>query len=268
MAKANKANKDKKFSNDNNSSFILSPPVTTQHNNKTDKKELLLIIQSLRNEVIQLNQKVDRLDSKVINLESTLVKTEASLHVSQTTSENLRKELDRQQQYSRRNCIVIDGIKSSKNLTPSDHLNNVVETLTNEFSDEVTSSLDKAHTIGPLKNGKQSMIVRFTKHSTVKKIYNSRKTLKNKNISLRPSLTRSRSMNLQKCKQMIESSFSKSVNFVFADIEGNLKVCFKNPYKGRNIHVFNDYEELNELIMAYDHELDFNNDDIIPTITH
>ena len=46
----------------------------------------------------------------------------------------------------------------------------------------------------------------------------------------------------------------KSVNFVFSDIEGNVKVCFNDrKFLGRNIHTFDNEVEFSELIIAHDH---------------
>jgi len=235
---------------------LLSPPVTAQLQIK--RQDHSLIIDSLKQEIALLNNKVDSLNDKVTKIESSLTQTEASLAISQMTSKTLRREVDRLQQYSRRNCIIVDGIPLSRGETPTNQQEKAFKTITTEFpdDDEVVTSLDKAHRIGPVKNGKQSMIIRFNKHSVVRRVYNRRKSgsgLNNKAISLRPSLTSTRISCLKKCQQLVESTFSKIVKFVFADIEGNLK----KEYRGRNVHIFLDEDDLMDILLMTDHKSEF-----------
>ena len=51
--------------------------------------------------------------------------------------------------------------------------------------------------------------------------------------------------------------FPGIVNFVFADVEGNLKVCFKDPCKGRGVHNSDDMLHLSKLILAQEDSLEF-----------
>ena len=233
----------------------LSPGVVSMPSNvNNNPRELRLLISALQSKVESLTNKVDSLDLEVDSLKTQLIKNEAALAVSQITSTNLRKELDRQEQYSRRNCIVLDGIKASPNDGPNEHLTKTKQILTDSFSndDEIITGLDKAHPISPINNnGKQSFILRFNKHSIVSRLYRNRTNLK-RGITARPSLTKSRQSILRSCQKTAVNI--KSVNFVFSDIEGNLKVCFNDrKFLGRNIHTFDNEVEFSELIIAHDH---------------
>ena len=220
-------------------------------------------LEELKLKVESLENKVESLEVKVECLGNSLTQTEATLAISQQTSTMLKRELDSLQQYSRRNCIVVDGIASSKQASPTSHVEKVKNLLTREFpdDDEIHSCFDKAHPIGPVLNNTQSYIIRFSKHSVVRKIYNKRKELKNKQIKLRPSLTKNRSNTLKECNDIIKSSFSSAVNFVFADVEGNLKVCLKNRFYGKNIHPITDKDSLCDLIMLSDNINDYPDSD-------
>ena len=127
--------------------------------------------------------------------------------------------------------------------TPADYVAKVNDIISSncpaEDGKEIADSLYKAHPIEPITDGNQPMILRFPKHYVVKKLYLKRKLLKNKCLSLQPSLTQKRSLTLKRCKEIVEQ-FRDIVDFLFADIEGNLKICFKQPHTGRNIHVFSD----------------------------
>ena len=93
------------------------------------------------------------------------------------------------------------------------------------------------------------MILRFNKHSIVKKLYDKRKQFSN--VKFHPSITKLRTRTLKTCNEMISEEgtiFNKKLNFTFADIEGNLKVCLKQPPRGRNIHTFIDEDNIYELL--------------------
>ena len=190
---------------------------------------------SLQDEVIMLKKRVSILES--INI------------VSSKTSTTLQRQLETQQQYSRRNCMVIDNIKVDKqedeaSLTAK--VAKIVETL----EPGCHAELDKVHRIGPVKDGLQSTIVRFTKHSTIRKIYNKRKS--QNSYLFKPSLTNFRRKELKKANNIMNGSRDKS--FVFADILGNLKVRFEKPLKGRYVHEFYDCEDLMDLIIDQEYD--------------
>ena len=92
-------------------------------------------------------------------LQSSLIRTEADLAVSKLTSSHLRKELDRQEQYSARNCLVFDGIKaSSLNDDPNDHIEIIEKKLT--MTIKSTPGWTKRIPFGPVRDDeKQSFIV-------------------------------------------------------------------------------------------------------------
>ena len=215
----------------------------------------------LQNKVELLTTKVDILDTEVNSLREDLVKNQAALAISKITSHNLRMELDKQEQYSRRNCIVFDGIPSKRNDSQIEQTSTAKTILTETFpeDEEIATSFDKAHPIGPIKEGKQSFIMRFSKHSVIKRIYKNRHNI-NKGITVRPSLTKTRSATLKACQQSATSI--SSIKFVFSDIEGNLKVCFNDEnLKNRSIHTFETEQDFRDLILHHEHSSDFPGED-------
>ena len=239
-----------------NSSTPESPksPAVVTTNNPRELKNLIILLQ---NKVDSLTEKVDTLDTKVSTLENALIRNQAALAISQITSSNLRGELDKHEQYSRRNCIVFDNIKATINDTPEEQTTKAKTILTENFAldEEIVTSFDKAHPIGPVTERKQSYILRFSKHSVVRRIYNNRKTIK-QGIKVRPSLTKSRASILKSCQKSAEDI--KSVKFVFSDIEGNLKICFVDKkLKNRNVHTFGTEEHFANLILDHEHSSEF-----------
>ena len=98
----------------------------------------------------------------------------------------LEKEIDRQEQYSRWNCLLIHDINENKNENTDDL---VVETLNNNL-DLISSSnnLDRTHHIGKSRvvNGESKsrpIIVKIASYIVCRKVYPSKKHLKGKEIA-------------------------------------------------------------------------------------
>ena len=205
-------------------------------------------ISGLTSTITKMNEQHNSLQDEVIMLKKRVSILE-SINISSKTSTTLQRQLETQQQYSRRNCMVIDNIKADKqedeaSLTAK--VAKIVETL----EPGCHAELDKVHRIGPVKDGLQSTIVRFTKHSTIRKIYNKRKS--QNSYLFKPSLTNFRRKELKKANNIMNGSRDKS--FVFADILGNLKVRFEKPLKGRYVHEFYDCEDLMDLIIDQEYD--------------
>lgn len=206
-------------------------------------------ISGLTSTITKMNEQHNSLQDEVIMLKKRVSILESINIVSSKTSTTLQRQLETQQQYSRRNCMVIDNIKVDKqedeaSLTAK--VAKIVETL----EPGCHAELDKVHRIGPVKDGLQSTIVRFTKHSTIRKIYNKRKS--QNSYLFKPSLTNFRRKELKKANNIMNGSRDKS--FVFADILGNLKVRFEKPLKGRYVHEFYDCEDLMDLIIDQEYD--------------
>lgn len=206
-------------------------------------------ISGLTSTITKMNEQHNSLQDEVIMLKKRVSILESINIVSSKTSTTLQRQLETQQQYSRRNCMVIDNIKADKqedeaSLTAK--VAKIVETL----EPGCHAELDKVHRIGPVKDGLQSTIVRFTKHSTIRKIYNKRKS--QNSYLFKPSLTNFRRKELKKANNIMNGSRDKS--FVFADILGNLKVRFEKPLKGRYVHEFYDCEDLMDLIIDQEYD--------------
>lgn len=202
----------------------------------------------LQGTVDTMQVKQDNLTKKVSTLQDHIEKIESINAVATNTSYRLQRELETQQQYSRRSCLVLDGINLTDNETEQTLEVKVKETV-EKLVPGAAKDLDKTHRIGPVREGKQSTIVRFSKHSTVKKIYDRRKT--SNGIKVRPSLTNFRRKELKKAQDLIQRSQDKS--FVFADIFGTLKVRFEKQLNGRYVYEFYNIDELRQLIIDQDY---------------
>ena len=84
---------------------------------------------------------------------------------------------------------------------------------------------DKVHRIGAA-DGKKNVMVRFRSHQFPSELYYERKTIKNKKIGLKLSLTKNRTALLRNITEKIEidENYRDTVKFCYSDFNGNIKV--------------------------------------------
>ena len=117
------------------------------------------------------------------------------------SSENLENQLDRQEQYSRRNCILIHRITETQDENTDD-----ISLLTRNEDlelDLTEKELDRTHRMGyPISGNKRPrpIVVKFSRYNTRRKVFVNKKTLKNTGISITESLTKHRMELLKKAK--------------------------------------------------------------------
>ena len=108
-----------------------------------------------------------------------------------TSVKNLENQLDHQEQYSRRNCILIHDITETQNENTDDiSLRTINEHLELELTEK---ELDHTHRIGNPKSGNKRprpIIVKFARYNTRRKVFLNKKRLKNTGISITESLTK------------------------------------------------------------------------------
>ena len=131
------------------------------HHNMVTKKEF----QDLKDEVDSQWQEIADLKSKVLKLEVLLHQVVSEKAIASHVSDLLPEKIDNLQQYSRRNCLVLDGLPVIANESVK-----VKETVVNDLkidSTEFDNEFDKTHRIGPVSdNGQnQKVIVCFKSHS-------------------------------------------------------------------------------------------------------
>ena len=101
----------------------------------------------------------------------------------------MEESIDAQQQYSRRNCLLLHGIEETKG---EDTDNIVLEVLNNDMGLNISkTALDRSHRIGNLKIKKKSgpIIVKFVQYYDRKDVFMNKKCLKGKGKSIAESLT-------------------------------------------------------------------------------
>ena len=108
--------------------------------------------------------------------------------------DNLSLGLDRQEQYSRRNCLLLHNENT-------DDL--VIKTVNEELLEAITiNEIDRSHRLGKSQAGKiRPVIVKFARYHTRNKILRKKKLLKGKQVSITESLTKRRMAELKEARE-------------------------------------------------------------------
>ena len=149
------------------------PPHDDQETQNSYTLSSELAIQRMQREVVLLretitkqNENITSLERKLGHFDSNIVVLESQLALANHVTDMLREKLDSQEQYSRRPCLVIEGIRSRDNETEASLTNSVIDIIKSDmqFPGVTINDVDKCHRIGLTDNdGKQNIIIKFTK---------------------------------------------------------------------------------------------------------
>jgi len=191
-------------------------------------------IDDLRALILEQSQELKRQNDIIMNLKqevsvqsNIISKLEGHVAVLQNGMNKLKQECDNNQQYNRRLCLRIHGIKPSKPEVQEDgdkclkKVKSVIKKLDVDIPD---CCIDRAHRTGKPyeKDGVKyhAMIVRFTTWRHRSLVYKSRKNSEKYDIKL--DLTKERLEFLKKCQDYVKNLENSFVKFVCADINCNM----------------------------------------------
>lgn len=124
------------------------------------------------------------------------------------TVDKLELEIDDQEQYSRRNCLLVHGIVEERREN-TDEL--IIDIIKNDVDIEISENdIDRTHRIGAPRNPGEKprpIIVKFVRYNVRKKVFGNKKRLKGKNTSITESLTKYRMGKLKQARE--EFGFDK-----------------------------------------------------------
>ena len=115
--------------------------------------------------------------------------------------DDITVETDRQEQYSGRNYPLTHGIPENKNENTNDLAMGAIDT---KMDIKITANdIDRTHRIGKLKsNGKpRPVIIKFVRYNDRKKVFSSKKFLKDSGVSITESLTAFRMKKLPNARE-------------------------------------------------------------------
>ena len=97
--------------------------------------------------------------------------------------------------------------------------------------EEFDFEYDKIHRHGKVNGTKQNVIVRFRPHQYPSDLYYAQKIIKNRNIKLKPSLTKKRTELLRKAIERIEDDNTQGIQFIYADFNGTIQIRMNEIFR-------------------------------------
>jgi len=190
-------------------------------------KELLEIlaskesIEDLKLLIVEQNNTILNQSQEISGLKNELSIMKDKVAILSNSVEILKKSSDDQEQYSRRSCLRIKGIKKEQGKTSEKCVEKVLD-ICNDLNVGITEhAIDRVHRIG---KNRELMIVKFTSFKYRTAVYRNRK--KSDKVKIHLYLTKKRLNLLNEAKSMITDI--SLVNFVFADINCNTVARMKD----------------------------------------
>lgn len=169
------------------------------------------------------------LESRIFNLEKSndvlkqrCDKAESNIVGLQDQIQQLRCQANEVEQYSRRNCFNVNGCpaqifpKVGPNNSPPDHKSAAATFLNEKLGTKVTAGdIDAAHPLGPPKNNKINIVIKFHQRETRDSLIKMRRKLAGSGTVIQENLTKDnvkllKDLRDDKYKNVIESSWSWS----------------------------------------------------------
>ena len=184
------------------------------------------------NHIVLLEEKYVALEERLEKNERVRERDFSIAVLKDRVISELRDQLNKLQQFTRRPCVSIVGLKKARDEKFSD-LKEEVQSLISKTDGSVTfQDVDKFHRDGPLHGPNQDVIVRFRSHAAKEAFYKKRKDIagENEHLKIRPSLTDATRRLLKETNEA-KGEFSGLRNppeFVLPDVHGNLMIKMKN----------------------------------------
>ena len=140
---------------------------------------------------------------------------------------NLEKKTDDQEQYSRRNGLLIHGLNEAKTENTDEMVFDVISDKLNMEMSQV--SIDRSHRLGKRKGQKpRAIIVKFTRYKDRHHVFRNKKLLKGSGISVTESLTLKRMEQLKKVREQhgFTNVWTLDGKIMFKGNDGNPKVYY------------------------------------------
>ena len=170
--------------------------------------------------------KIQSLNENITKLETRLGDLEQLVH-------KIDYDLDQQEQYSRRNCLLIHGLSTSEVASKTNYLgfeNYIIELLNKYTKSEICKyDIDIAHPLPATRNSqKKSVIVNFIRRSVKDFIYYSKRSFKGSGLAITESLTKRRLHLMNEAKSSFGKQHVWSMNGqIFVNIN-NARYCIKH----------------------------------------
>ena len=119
--------------------------------------------------------KVDEYERDRAEEEKIITELQENVNNMSATIDSLKGCLDRQEQYSRRNCLLIHGVPESKNQNTDEQ---VIDTIKEKMGEEIEKNeINRSHRLGAPKNNSKTrpIIIKFLRDNTRCRIFKNNK---------------------------------------------------------------------------------------------
>ena len=173
--------------------------------------------------------------------------------ISHTVTDLIEQNSDDLEAYSRQPCPIMSGIKKQNNETIKTIQVEVVQHLkeTEIPEDVIMQNIDKLHGTSTYNHEAKrlSVIVKCNSHCFREKIYCQRRKING--VIACPSMSKRKMEALTQTTNYHEKETSgqnSPVNFLFADIMGNLKLFLKQTHKNRSVFSYSSPLEFTQIV--------------------
>ena len=135
-----------------------------------------------------ITHKFDEYEKDGREKDAIIATLQSGLKSASMKVEDLEKRMDGQEQYSRRNCILIHGLKEEQNESTDDR---VLELFREELNEDILLvDLDRTHRIGKKRHSNSKprpVIAKFARYNIREKVFKSKNNLRKKYLHYRKS---------------------------------------------------------------------------------
>ena len=197
-------------------------------------------IAELKSLILEQKETILSLRDQLSKQENDISKMNDKIAILSNTVDVLRKNQDNQEQYSRRYCLRMNGIKKNQDENESSDvcINKVVKVCQNLNLDIKNEDIDRAHRIG---RDRKTIMIKF--HSFRKRtlVYKERKKASD-SIKIYLDLTQERLKLLDDAKALITNESNE--DFIFCPINCNTVAKLKN----NNFKFFDSLDKFKEIL--------------------
>ena len=97
------------------------------------------------------------------------------------------------------------------------------------------------------KSNTQDTIIKFKSHSFKEKIYFKRKAIKQRDVKIKPSLTKHQTELLKDANTLLKGNLGTNFLFAYANVHRNLKIHLKDAWNGWEVVRFANEKDFNNL---------------------
>ena len=145
-------------------------------------------------------------DAVSIAFQKNLNSLEKKINSLKDENQFLRQQVEAQEQYSRRNCLLIHGLPPSQSPTNND---DIIKTFIKDKLNItiLDCDIDRCHRLG---GAGEPIIIKFARHNIKSLVYKNKKKLKGSEYLITESLTKTRKYCLEQLKELRKSGVISS----------------------------------------------------------